>query len=89
VVNAAISIPIRFRRPLFLNGTNGSSVPTMTAYSTGAATANCYNRTQARDSGAASFVNTSNSGTILKCTLVGGDAVGDQIEAHWLADSGF
>jgi hypothetical protein len=81
-------VPIRFRQPMFASNNNGNNVPTMTGYSTGAASANCYNRTKARDSGVASFSNTNSTGTFVTCTLVPGDAVGDQLELHWTADTG-
>lgn len=77
----------RFTEPMYNNTDN--TPPTMTFYSTTAASANCYNATQARDSGAAAAVNTADDGFYLACTLAVGDVIGDQVQAQWVADSGF
>jgi len=75
---------VRFPRDFFRPG--GTVAPAMTFYSTNAATANCYNVTKARDSGAAAASNIGNTGFTLTCTLVSGDAIGDTLAVHWTAD---
>jgi hypothetical protein len=80
----SIGTAVRFPRDFFRSG--GTIAPTMTFYSTNAATANCYNVTKARDSGAAAASNISNAGFTLTCTLVAGDAIGDTLAVHWTAD---
>lgn len=79
--------PAAFPVEMFME--DGLVVPTVTFSSTGANSANCYNSTQTRDSGAAASVNPGAKAFGLQCTLVSGDALGDQVQANWSADSGF
>lgn len=79
--SATVATLIRFSTPMF------SSTPTLTFYSTGAATANCRDNTAGADIGAASADRTNNNGFMLHCAAGGGFALGNTIEVHWTADS--
>lgn len=83
-ITAGTNIPF----PKTMYSANDTGFPPISFYSTGAATANCYNSTKSRDSGAASVVNEGDSGFGLSCALISGDAAGDQIQVHWSAFSG-
>lgn len=61
--------------------------PTMTFFSTNAASANCYNSTAAGDIGAASAINIGSSGFFGSCAVGGGFVQGAQIQFQWTADS--
>ncbi len=65
------------------------SPATITFYSTGAATANCYNSTKAADVGAGSAVNAGTAGFFAACSLSSGSpAAGDLLQVQWSADTG-
>jgi hypothetical protein len=63
-----------------------SVAPTVTFFSTNAASANCYDATQAADAGAAAAVNVGFNAFGLQCTLVTGNLLGDQLQVQWTAD---
>lgn len=88
--NNTLTMNWRFPGPgMYMNNNNIASVPTMTGYSTGVASANCYDVTAGADIGAASFSNISEQGATVTCAVGGGWSLGDIIAVQATADAGF
>lgn len=63
--------------------------PTVTIYNSARANNNCLDFTNGADVGAGAALNSGASGFTLQCPLnAGSPASGDQIQAHWVADTG-
>lgn len=74
---------VSFPREMFMN--NQTTAPTVTLYSTGAATANCYNASRSQDSGAAASANIGSKGFFLECPPATGDLAGNLLQANYVA----
>jgi parallel beta-helix repeat protein len=80
VTGGAASAPVKFPASMRV-------APTVTRYSTGAASANCYDITTSADVGAASAVNIGTGGMSLACAAAAGAASGNLLAVHYLADA--
>jgi len=74
------SIPVRYQVPKF-------SVPVVTTFNPGAAGAAWRNITSAANSGAATINNSSTNGFTLRNAQAAGDAAGNNIGIHWIANA--
>ena len=72
---------------MFMNG--NTTPPVVTFYSPNTASANCYNATRSANAGAGSVTNASGQGFMANCALAAGDAIGDVVQFHYTADSGW
>lgn len=72
-----VSGTVRFSPPMFGSTASGSTVPSVTPFSPGAATTNCYNPRRAADAGAATITNISTTGFEFTCATTASEVAGD------------